>query len=397
LEAVQDYGVEYLKVHPRNQEFFDDINGQAYEQFKASIKSEGVLTPLILSPDMTVLSGHQRLKACKELGISVVPVIIRQDVKAEEDKLLKLLVANFGRNNNNETKQRKVAMEYVKLRGNLHGGDRKSSAPMEHLKISLEQIAAELGVSETELRRMLDIEQKLTPEIIQMLDDGVFTKSTAARVITQLTKAEQEELITTYGKEILEGTTQKQMQEYVNKLKEKDDEEKKKLEADVAAKTEEVKKLKSDFDVIETKHQTELQTKMDVLKFEYQTKIEEIEFEYNSRINDLNEEYNQTLEERKQFLEEKNKLEKELKVIKETIPTPEQEYARSLKETTIFFCGVVNEFLEKVGGYAWVAEDLSSMSDLSKRSFTSALNAVRDWTEFTYDKLNNSISIRSNN
>lgn len=38
-----------------------------------SIQEDGVLTPLMVAPDMTIISGHQRYKACKELGIETIP------------------------------------------------------------------------------------------------------------------------------------------------------------------------------------------------------------------------------------------------------------------------------------------------------------------------------------
>lgn len=63
---VQKVSVDILKVHPRNQEFFDDISGQDYENFKKSIKEEGIISEIIVAPDMTIISGRQRYKAAKE-------------------------------------------------------------------------------------------------------------------------------------------------------------------------------------------------------------------------------------------------------------------------------------------------------------------------------------------
>lgn len=51
---------------------------------------------LIVAPDITIISGHQRLKACRELGYKTVPVIIQEDVDDEDGKLRKLIAANFG-------------------------------------------------------------------------------------------------------------------------------------------------------------------------------------------------------------------------------------------------------------------------------------------------------------
>ena len=48
-----------------------------------------------------------------------------------------------------EAKQRKVAVEYVKLCGYKNGGDRKSESHNETLKLSLDEIASQLGTSKT--------------------------------------------------------------------------------------------------------------------------------------------------------------------------------------------------------------------------------------------------------
>jgi hypothetical protein len=220
MEQVQDYSINNLKVHSRNNEFFDDISGADYEQFKTSIQNEGILTPLIVSPDLTIISGHQRFKAASELGFTMVPVIIRHDIQTEEDKIVALLAANFGRHKNDDKKQRKVADEYAKLRGNKRGTNQHSrNSQIGRTTLTQDEIAKELGIAVSELNRMLAIERKLTPEIKQMLDDGIFTKNTAAQVITKLSKDEQTELITVYGSEIIKGITATQMQTLVDKVK----------------------------------------------------------------------------------------------------------------------------------------------------------------------------------
>lgn len=89
-------------------------------------------------------------------------------------------------------------------------------------RIPLEEIAKQLGTNKRSLQEILEIERKLTPELKELINDGILTKTTASKVLTKLSSIEQEELITTYGKDIIAGATQKQVQEYVNKLKEKE-------------------------------------------------------------------------------------------------------------------------------------------------------------------------------
>ena len=54
-----------------------------------------------------------------------------------------LLAANFGRNKNDEAKQRKVAVEYVRLCGYGNGGYRKAQC-QNGTVLTLDEIAAQL-------------------------------------------------------------------------------------------------------------------------------------------------------------------------------------------------------------------------------------------------------------
>ena len=236
----QNITVDVLKVHPRNQEFFDDISGQDYENFKMSIQEEGIITPIIVAPDMTIISGHQRYKAAKDLGIKMVPVCIREDLIDEDKKLRVLLAANFGRTENDEAKQRKVIVEYVRLCGYKNGGDRKSECQLGTLKLSLREIATQLGTSERNLKRALSIERNLTDSMKELLDTGIISKTLAADTIASLSPQEQEELISSL--DTTKRITQKEMQKYIDKVKESE----RRLENQVS-------ELKSEKSILEAK------------------------------------------------------------------------------------------------------------------------------------------------
>ncbi len=104
------------------------------------------------------------------------------------EKLKLLLAANFGRTKNDEAKQRKIATEYVALCGFKNGemGNGRKLSDNHKATLTQAEIALQLGVSVPTLNEMLAIERKLTPEIKEMLDNGVFTKSTASKILTKL-------------------------------------------------------------------------------------------------------------------------------------------------------------------------------------------------------------------
>lgn len=117
--------------------------------------------------------------------------IIRDDLDDEEEKLKKLLATNFGRIKNDQNKMRKVAVEYVELCGLKNGeklGNSCRAKPQE-------EIAKELGISERALRYLLEIERKLTPEVKELLDSGVISKTSASKIWVKLSEKEQMELL----------------------------------------------------------------------------------------------------------------------------------------------------------------------------------------------------------
>ena len=138
----------------------------------------------------------------------------QEDLIDEQDKLKKLLVANFGRLKNDPIKQGKVFSEYEKLSGVKHGGARPHNAV---LKITQEDIANELGVSVDTIQRLKKL-QTLLPEFQDLISDGKVTATTGFKVLARLSKDEQSELLSKFGSDIIEGATQKQMQGYIEEL-----------------------------------------------------------------------------------------------------------------------------------------------------------------------------------
>jgi len=70
---------------------------------------------------------------------------------------------------NNDSKQRKVAIEYVKLCGCKQGDNQWSV----HNGLTLDEIAKQLGTSKTNLKRALSIERNLTDSMKELLDTYV--------------------------------------------------------------------------------------------------------------------------------------------------------------------------------------------------------------------------------
>lgn len=219
-KEITNVSIDILRVHPRNTEFFDDISGKEYEDFKQTIQEEGIISEIIVAPDMTIISGHQRFKAAKDLGMKLVPVRIREDLIDDDKKLRVLLASNFGRSKNDESKQRKVAVEYVKLCGYKNGeigNGREKECQVGTPKFTLDEIASQLGMSKRNLQRAISIEDKLTEPMKELLDDGVISKTVASDLIASLSEEEQLDLIS--NMDTTKKITKREVQKYIDKIK----------------------------------------------------------------------------------------------------------------------------------------------------------------------------------
>lgn len=91
--------IEELIPHKRNSEFFDDMSGEKWQEFLKSIKTNGVIEPIVITQDKVIVSGHQRVRACKELGKDIVMV----DVKIydnEDDVIEDMIMMNMSHGRN---------------------------------------------------------------------------------------------------------------------------------------------------------------------------------------------------------------------------------------------------------------------------------------------------------
>lgn len=191
-EAIVMLDPRVLKAHPRNDEFFDDVNGADFDRLVESIREHGVLTPLRVTKDMTLISGHQRKRAALEAGVTEVPVII--DGSTDDSEVLtKLIETNFGRIKNDPIKQAKWMDEYIKLKGVRSRAGRLKKLP-NNSAISMDDIAKELNISRDtieNLRKLL----KLDPAIQQLISDGNITPTVGFKLIAKLSPEDQRKLI----------------------------------------------------------------------------------------------------------------------------------------------------------------------------------------------------------
>lgn len=216
---IKSIKVSELKPHPRNREFFDDIEGDKWEDFKKSIVRRGVLESIVVTQDYLVVSGHQRVRACKELGIVEVPARIntypekdQQTGNPKEDLIIEDLISTNiiqrGIGNVNPMKMARCIVELERIYG-IYNGNHKSKDMNNSYAKSQKQLAADLGIDQTLITRYKKL-NNLSPELQDLVESGEVKATTAYNVWSKLSLQDQNKFIEDIGKDRIAELTQKQ-------------------------------------------------------------------------------------------------------------------------------------------------------------------------------------------
>lgn len=97
--------VDKLRPHEENAKIYgDSFDGELLEK----IRKVGILTPLLVSSDAVIISGHRRWACAKELGIQEIPAVFFESLD-ENDILEAMIMANEQRERTTEQKAREFA------------------------------------------------------------------------------------------------------------------------------------------------------------------------------------------------------------------------------------------------------------------------------------------------
>ena len=82
LEKLKLNDLKLADYNPRKKQ---KKNDKEYQQIKNSIIEFGYVAPIIVNSDMTVISGHQRIKVLKDMGTEEIEcIVVNYDKKREK-------------------------------------------------------------------------------------------------------------------------------------------------------------------------------------------------------------------------------------------------------------------------------------------------------------------------
>ncbi|WP_051421897.1 ParB/RepB/Spo0J family partition protein [Thermoanaerobacter thermocopriae] len=405
---MQMVDVSLLKEHPRNREFFDDIQGERWQEFVESIKTSGIIVPLIVTQDYVVISGNQRLKAAKELGVKEVPCEVRtysdKDGLTKEDWMLKdLIETNLrqrGIGNLNPMKLARCILELEKIYGIKKGNNQylgSGSEPGSEASpnISQKELAEVIGLTDRRFRQLKKLNE-LIPELQKLIEEGKLTTK-AGEQLAYLEPEQQRELFNILGETIAElkrseiESLRKQMEEYrkqymdmqnkiaaLEKQKKEAEEIKKELEKKIAEiKPEIIEKEPDDYQELKStlktiKEQSEQLTK----------RLNELEQEKN-RLDELR---RKALEEKRQALEEKARAEAEVKNIRYELEQLKQQYGIEAKKQCELADKLIEEIKKVIANATGILElmDIEKLPDYKYNDFSTTLIIFIDKLEKLY-------------
>lgn len=166
MDQIVQWNLFDLKVHPRNTAVFGDPRlVPEYQEIKESIRTNGIQEPIIIKRDGTILSGHLRYHASREIAAEegkqlhevTVPVRVHEEFENFGEELEYLFKANTQRR---QLSPRQVSAAYTAMleateepespAGNQPGRPRKTDGlppPLQRRQAIRERIAKLLRVS----------------------------------------------------------------------------------------------------------------------------------------------------------------------------------------------------------------------------------------------------------
>lgn len=193
MQEIKDIPIEKLVERPTN--FFRALTDDEITELSESIKSMGILHPLLVRPlsdgRYEVISGHQRKKAAEKAGLKTVPCVVKE--MDDDEAELAMIDANLETRQLSTMEMARAIRRKKELLGIRRGRPDVNSA-------HCAELSQKLGISERQLRK-LDKLNDLIPEFQAMVDEGKLTLFTAGK-LAGLPQEMQKAILDVFGEEV---------------------------------------------------------------------------------------------------------------------------------------------------------------------------------------------------
>lgn len=195
--------IEYLNpnsLHPFENNPFQSVDENEYNELRDSIMEFGIITPLIVNKvdnGFEIISGHRRWQIAKELNLDVVPVYVKDFSK--EEAVINFVDCNLSREKILPSeKARAYKMKHDAMKKQGARTDLTSSQVGTKFR-SDEKLAETMPDSRMQIQRYIRL-NNLQPTLLDMVDEGRISFTPAVE-LSYLTEDEQCYLIETIESE----------------------------------------------------------------------------------------------------------------------------------------------------------------------------------------------------
>lgn len=175
-QHVESRPMHTLRPHPRQRELFGQPTVEAIAAMAESMQVSGLLHPIQVTPDDTVVCGHTRLEAAKSLGWKSIPCVILHELASQGSEAI---VARMIRDNLDRRQMTKLQRARVTLA--MEGLDADKIRRQGLTNDERERVGRVLQMSGRNLVRWLRILATPTP-VQDAVDRGELTLGKAGEI-----------------------------------------------------------------------------------------------------------------------------------------------------------------------------------------------------------------------
>lgn len=332
--------IEKIKVSDRIRKDFGNL-----QELADDIKENGLINPPVVTPEndgsFTLLAGERRVKAMKNLGYKQIEV--RTWISLNEEQRLNVEISenevrkDFSKAERIEYARRLEKIESLKAKERIINPTQNFVEGQKGETVDIVANKLGIGSGETYRKEKYIVENKdlLSSEDFENWDESKLSTNKAFNKIKDKMSSLTEE--------------NKELNQKLNKL---------------SSLQVEINQLKQEIDdrpIIEKEVNPSDYDSTKKILDNYKKDYKNLQKQFEDKIHEL------------------NQVKRDLETIKQN--TPEEQYNKKIKDSTIFFCARISEFLEKVGGYIWIVEHINELPEYEKKSYISAVNAIFAWAE----------------
>lgn len=353
-----------LKPHPMNGYYFDDIQGDGWNDLLQSVRTSGVTNAITVTKDGTVISGHQRVRACNLLGIEEIPAHVVEytpEEMAKHKDVKDLIESNLKQRvpgNSNPVKLGRC-FAFLEEYYNIKQGNNQHKRMENNFTSSktAEDLAEENGVTRQTISNYKRLASSI-PEMQELLNTGKVTPTTALAIMRQLSEEEQREFAQKVADE--KKVSSRIADDYIASIK-------------AEAREEAWQESRATIEQLRRDNRTlanRAAGKTTIVAPEDYEEVKAKADAYDEETQRLNKKLDAVYNEKRQLEDTVRELQTQ---------TVREQANNDFVAGAIYFIAQCGSFIRDVGGYVWIADKLAELPERDRQGYIKAAMAVRDW------------------